>query len=140
MERPGLGIGVVKISTGECLFFCFPINTFHRYNGNIFNRNEQNELSIKVQLIFSRINRKGGMAMATNIVWLSKNRLWEILVEGESLMVRNTKDGSRYTVDIDKKQKAHLWSTSIKSQNVPAYVISRTERVYRDLRQPGQLI
>lgn len=80
------------------------------------------------------------MENTVNLVWKSKNRLWEITIEHEGLVISNTKTGIRYAVEIDRNQKAHYWFTSVNTQHVPAYVISRTERVYRELSQAGQLI
>lgn len=80
------------------------------------------------------------MENTANLVWKSKNRLWEILIEHGGLVICNTKTGFRHAVEIDRNQKAHYWFTSVNSQHVPAYVISRTERVYRDLREAGHLI
>lgn len=78
--------------------------------------------------------------MTTNVIWESKNRLWEILIEHENLIIRNKKEGTRYSVEIDRNQKTHYWFTSSDSKLVPAYVLTKTERLYRELLQTGSLI
>lgn len=74
-------------------------------------------------------------------VWKSKNRLWEIILKRNELYIINNKKNSHYTVEIDKNNKACLWSTSIITRGeVPAYVISRVERVYQELHKAGEII
>lgn len=82
------------------------------------------------------------MAIANHeAVWVSKNRLWEIRLDRNELYITNTKTNLRYSIDIKKNGAHSYWFTEvIDREKVPAYVMSKIEMVYRELRQAGEIM
>lgn len=73
------------------------------------------------------------MNKLTDIIWKSKNGLWEVTLENTDIFLYFKKDLRKYSIGI---KNDWLWQTYVKTTDeIPAYVKTAIERNYIKLKQ-----
>ncbi|EPD54158.1 hypothetical protein HMPREF1210_00143 [Paenisporosarcina sp. HGH0030] len=74
----------------------------------------------------------------TDVIWQSKNGLWEVTLEKNDMFLYFKKDLTKYSIVI---KNDGFWQTYVKStEEVPAYVKTAIERNYIKLKLEGEIM